>query len=743
MNDPASAASAPLRPSADSPPPGWLSAAQAAEVLGVAKRTVLMRIKRGAIRAILIRGAWHVDPTCTPELRVAGGAGLKPVPTPAIAGDVLAGLSAGKRQVLARRYDICRAYRAALGRRAAATPVAEFRAAWIDAHNRRHPPSADCPQFSARTLMRWLAALDRDGIRGLVDKRRGPGGRRASWSPEARELFEGLYLTENRRAIPRLYEIMAAIAADEGWDVPCLRTVQAHCQKVLDPKLKILGREGKTAFDNKCGPHITRDWTMVPAMGCWVGDHRQFDVLIPHEVEITRGGVTCREWKWHRPWITCYIDARSWKPVAWAIDFDAPDGQRTMGCFVAGVEDHGAPGTLYLDNGKDFRMNRFAGGRPRGQKGPDTGKVKESHVKPILDILGVESKFALPFYPQSKIIEPFFRLVAEHFDKTFETYWGNRADNKPERVKKLQSLRGTAAKWAARGTTIENFRQAFEGWLTADYELRKSPSKAAGGLSPLRAFHELRAEGYVPRRPPIEDLALLLMPSQRVCVYAEGVYVRAFGRHYWSDDLEDRRCGSGRDLRRKVVYRYKPDDPSRIFVFDAESDRFLCVALPRAAVHPLATEDADREVLGEQIGRQRRLAKGYGKQLRDKQDLATNKLLAAAEQSARKLKLLDDPATIAAPAAPVVKLGGEITRAAAAGREQAKQKKRSGPTITEWYRTGTDDCSTDDLDAGAAPQGPGINALDFLDDGSTPGHGGPLGEPDHEADPPPCDREPA
>ena len=472
-------------------------------------------------------------------------------------------------------------------------------------------------------------------------------------------------------------------------------------------------------------------------MGCWVGDHRQFDVLIPHEVEVKRGGLVCREWKWHRPWLTCYLDARSWKPVAWSIDFDAPDGQRTMGCFVAGVEEHGTPDVLYIDNGKDFRMNRFAGGRKtRG----DNGKIKESHVKPILDILGVESHFALPFYPQSKIIEPFFGLVSKWFDRTWETYWGNRADNKPEAVKKLQSPKGTAEKWAARGLTLEGFQEAFERWLTADYELRTSPSSAAGGASPLRAFHELRADGFAARRPPIEDLALLLMPSQRVCVYAEGVYVRAFGQHYWADKLEDRRCGSGRDLRRKVVYRYQPEDPSRIFVFDAESDRFLCVALPRPAVHPLATSDADREVLGEQLAEQRRLARGYRKTLRRKRDLATNKLLAAAEWSARKLRLLDDPATIAAPVAPVVKLGGEITRAAAAGREHAKRPKRSGPSLDEWYGTGTDDM---DLDTGAAPQGSGINALDFLDDGlddgSSNGHGGPPREPAHDRNDPPPD----
>ena len=62
---------------------------------------------------------------------------------------------------------------------------------------------------------------------------------------------------------------MAAMAASEGWEIPCLRTVQKFAAEVLDPKLKALGRDLK-AYRDRCLPHVERDWTKVPAMGCWI-----------------------------------------------------------------------------------------------------------------------------------------------------------------------------------------------------------------------------------------------------------------------------------------------------------------------------------------------------------------------------------------------------------------------------------------------------------------------------------------
>ena len=368
------------------PPAGWLTAPQAAEAMGLTLRAVQVRCARGKLPARQIGGLWYVDPDAAPELRLAAGREVGV----AAGGDVLAHLTRSRREIALRRLEICRTFEAACARRPRAIGRTRFMADFCEAWSRGH----DGPELTRSTLGRWLGELARRGVRGLVDGRRGPPRRGESWSPAAKEFFEQLYFGEvgggNRLTVPRCYELMQAAAAmaEEPWRIPSLRSVQKHAAG-LDPKIATLARLGRKAFADRCDPFITRDWTQVPAMGCWVADHRIFDVMIPVRETLRRKGRERVRWCWRRPWLTIYIDARSWMPVARSIGFDAPDGNRTMGTFVRGVCLHGQPDLLYLDNGKDFRMQRFAGGRigpPR--KGERI--VAEQVVKPLLAQIGVE-----------------------------------------------------------------------------------------------------------------------------------------------------------------------------------------------------------------------------------------------------------------------------------------------------------------------------------------------------------------
>ena len=647
---------------------GWLTVDEAAGILGRSARTIRWQCQRGALAASRFEAptgaVWLIDPSSRAAFRVAAG---RPS-APAIAGDPLAGLSAAKRAGAHRRYRIVQDYLAALACKPERITERQFTGEWLDLYAHGH---RDEPPVSPRALQMWKAKFARKGVAGLIDGRAYHG--RASWTAEARDFFIGQYLDQARPHIPALYERMEALAAAEGWAIPSLRTVQRFAARRLDPKLAAAGRDPKK-FRDRCLPHVERDWSQVPAMGCWIADHRQFDVLLPRRMwnEKRRR----HEWRWYRPWLTAYLDGRTWMPAAWSISFDAPDGNRTMATFVRGVIAHGTPETLYLDNGKDFRTRRLAGGRPHRTK-----LIAEGHVKPLLDLLGVQSVFAIPYNAKAKTIEPWFSTVAERFDKTWETYCGRRADLRPERLKAMQHK---SEAYHDGGLTLEAFCAAFDAWVTRDYALRKSPAAAAGGLSAARAFAELRSADFAARRPARETLMLLLMPSLAVSVRQNGIYVRAFGQHYWSDELEDRRCGSGRDLARKVIYRYDPDDSGAIYVFDASSDKFLCVATPYVggAIHPLADPGSDdAEQLEAAIALQRSLAKRTHRQVSYYQRVAGNRLLAASRQAAGGLGRLDDAATIPAPAAARIAMtdGGELDRAALAADEQRRRRQNRRP----------------------------------------------------------------
>ena len=668
--------------SAESRPPAevagggarWLNVAQAAEALGLTERHIRRLCLGGRLHAVRLkdgRNDWLVDPACKAELAVAAGLDG----SLALAGDALAGLTASKRQEICRRLAIVRGYKAALAQKLESVGLVEFRAAWVEAWRLAHP---DEKCFTALTLYRWTAALEARGIIGLLDRRRYSGP--AKCAPEAWVFFSGMYLSPNQPSIPACYERVAALAATDGWDWPSLRTVQAWTLKKLDPKLVALGREPKKHRD-RCLPYVKRDWSQVAAMACWVGDHRQFDVFLPHQVEVKDSrGRKSLQWKWHRPWLTMFMDARSWMPAAWTISFDSPTGDRVMGTFLRGVMAHGKPEHLYLDNGKDYRMYRFAGGRRR-PAGKGERIVAEQHVKPILESLEVDVTWAIPYNAKAKTIESFFSIVSERFDKAWPTYVGNSPARRPEELKKLKDR---AAEMQAAGYSLEAFQHAFESWLTRDYALRKSPAQAAGGLSPLRAFCELRSPDFKAVIPPEADLSLLLMPSRAVTVTQNGVWVRDFLQFYWSDALEDRRGASGRDRGRKVVYRYSPDDPSRIYVFDAVTGKFLAVATPYigGGMNPLAAPGSrDAEKLSGQLALRRRIARRQGEDLRGLRGAAQNLLLAASRQGAETLGILDDPRSIRLPRRPrVLRLSGELSRASQAG-QAAVGRPLSGPAV--------------------------------------------------------------
>jgi len=673
---------APAGPDADR---GWLTVRQAAEALGVADSHVRRLCRSGELAAFKISergGGWVVDAACRPALAIAAGL---PVAAVALAGDPLAGLPAAKRAGIRRRLEAVHAYQAAMGHRPANRALREFQAYWIEAWNLGRPAAG---RISRSSLLRWDKALRDHGIAGLIDRRRNAGP--AACSAEAWDMFRGLYLSEARPAIPMIHELVAAASIQNAWAWPSERTVRRWARQRLDPKLRALGRDPKR-FRDRCAPYVERDWTRIPANHLWVADHRQFDVLLP------RLDDGAGEWRWGRPWLTAFMDARTWMPVARTISFDAPTGNRVMETFVRGVEEHGQPAELYLDNGKDFRMYRFAGGRKK-PAGKGEKIVCEKAVAPMLELLGVGARFAIPYNAKAKTIESWFSIVSERFDKTWATYCGNRPDRRPERLK---ALHGKAGELHAGGLTIERFAEAFEAWIKTDYALRESPSAAAGGLSPARAFVELRDPDARAVRPAAETLALLLMPSVPVRVEANGVWVKAFGRHYWSDALEDRRCGAGRDLKRKITYRYREDDPSGVFVFDAQTDRFLCVAAPYigSGLHPLTeagAADADR--LAASMALQRRLAGGQAAELKRLRAAAGNSLLAAGRDAAETLGRLDDPARIPTAPRPIVRLvGGDLDVAGrAAGAHQSRRKAGQAArfALAEALATGTDDHNT-------------------------------------------------
>ncbi len=701
-------------------PEGWLTVARAAEALGLTARAVRMQCKRGKLKALCASGRWHIDPACSPQLRLAAG---DYSPSPAIAGKPLSGLSDAKRDRIAKRYEVTRAYLDARDCKPADMPLPQFERNWIAGWNAAHPDN----RTSRRTLLRHMKKLREGGVAALVDRRdyHGP----ASISPEALDMILGLYLVQQRPHLPAVYERAKAIAATEGWLLPSLRTVQRIVRERVDSRMIDLGRDPR-AYRDRHVPTAERDWSQVHANQCWVADHRILDIWVPrrwYDKKAKADRIT-----WQRPWLTMFLDALSWYPVAWRIAFDDPNCQRVMECFIDGVLAHGTPGTAILDNGKDFRAGRFGGGRQAGGRRPKAGATAEptasglqpparrrteilrtARVTPLLELLGVDVRWALPYNARAKVIEPFFGIVAERFDKNWETYCGNSPQNTPEQIK------GLKAEDFIDKINLTVIQTAFDAWVTDDYAHRESPAKACRGYSAIGAFETIRPADYQARRPAAEDLAMLLLPSRAVTVRPNGIAVSAFGGI--SYDSRDPAFTDRRGTRRKVTYRYNAADPSFIYVFDAESDRFLCIATPYAGagIDPLAAHDSpDADRLADVMTARNSQSKKHKAELTRVQTFAGNVLLASQAQAAEETGLhIPSPArqlpvaNCQLPAVIPLIAGGELSKAAAEAKaHQARTDRTRAAQVSaaELLATGTTDLIE------KLPPAPQPTALDLL-----------------------------
>jgi len=666
-------------------PTGWMPAGEAARVKGLTERTVRRLCAAGRLDAV--RGAdgrWHVNPNCDPALKMAAGlfcpkspSGPAETPPLALAGSPLAGLSAAKRAAMARKYRVVEAYLAAREHKPADVGAVVWQRRFVETWNAVHPDE----RTSRPTLLRHVKAFRKNGISGLVDKRdyHGP----ASISPEALEFILGLYCRQEKHHLAAIYERAEAIAPVEGWQLPSLRTVQRIVAERVDPRLVALGREPKRYRDRYL-PTALRDWSQVPAMHLWVADHRLLDIWVPrrwYDTKTRRERVT-----FQRPWLTLFMDGRSWLPVAWQIAFDAPNAQRVAQTFIKGISEHGCPEVLYLDNGKDFRAGAFAGGRPRKGK----RKIfRTQRVGPLLEMLGIGVKWALPYNARAKVVEPYFKIVAERFDKCWDTYCGPSPEDRPERLKGMK-----AEDWESK-LSLTDVQAAFDAWIIDDYALRESPAAACKGLAAIEAFRTLRAEGFVKRTPPAEDLALLLLPSRRQKVGPNGIFVRPFMAHYDCPEFEPLRCS-----RQRVTYRYNEHDRSVVYVFDAETDRFIAAASVYAGerLDPLAEPASpDAERLADVLAARNRQAKRDRNEVKRLKALASNALLASQRDAAAKIGLhLAEPGAGShddEPTAIPLVAGGELSKAAAAGRKRRRmdeQTRAARKDAAALRRTGTD-----------------------------------------------------
>jgi hypothetical protein len=261
----------------------------------------------------------------------------------------------------------------------------------------------------------WLLRYQQFGLAGLVPQyNRDRGGAGATLSQEARDRIEWLYLDANKPSAEVVWELLAQYGIAAG-----KTTVHRYIQH-LPQSLKDKYRKGDKYFRDHYEPFITRDYTKYKPMEIIVGDYMTQDLLLRVKDKI------------HRAKLVAFMDMRTRLVVGWSLQLTANSVGVVMAlrmCF----ENYGLPGTIYFDNGREFKNYWICG---------NEWKLKRTKIDPesldqdagLLNEVGVKMSFAQVGRGQSKPIERLWGTLHERFDKFEIAYTGSNTADRPDEL---------------------------------------------------------------------------------------------------------------------------------------------------------------------------------------------------------------------------------------------------------------------------------------------------------------------
>ena len=336
---------------------------------------------------------------------------------------------------------------------------------------------ADQAGASWRTIQGWyhgtpskpgLKHYDRcDWLAALVPGHTG-GARQIELSQEAWDMFRADYLRPEAPTAAACYGRLRRTAAERGWAIPSLRTVDRRI-KEIPRTIRVLLREGEQGL-LRLYPAQQRSVRDLHALEWINGDGYQHNVF----VEWPNGDI-------ERPKTWFYQDVYSRLILSYRVDAtENTDSIRLA--FGDLVERYGIPEHATIDNTRAAANKWMTGGVPNRYR----FKVKEDDPLGLLPALGVKVHWTSVHngqgHGQAKPVERAFGVggIGEVVDKhpAFAgAYTGNNPNAKPENYGKtavpiekfLAVLQQEITAWndrAGRRTEIcagvQSFRQAFE-----------------------------------------------------------------------------------------------------------------------------------------------------------------------------------------------------------------------------------------------------------------------------------------
>lgn len=466
---------------------------------------------------------------------------------------------------------------------------------------------------SGMTLRRWARGYAENGLGGLVREGRSDKGKSRTMCDEARRYICEQYLSPEQRTQAlirdkledRIRELgpmgcencpynpesanhLALIGTeDEPFFPPCgqaghgilmtggREAVRRVVASISDAE-KTYMRKGRKVWE---AAYMVKATRAKPEMvnEAWYGDHHQFDVF-----------VLDAQGKPVRPWLTAWYDIGSGCMAGWCISTN-PNSETILEAFARGAARkknspfHGIPRYCYIDNGKDYRGQRFEGGELRDYE--MKGLNANLNEQGLMQALCIEVIHAKPYHGWAKPVERWFRTLEERYCRDLPGYCAGKPENRPENFERsLKQL-------TERGEllTLDELGDIFLNEILPAYHNRAHDGY--GGETPMERYLRLpraRAEeiGW-------NTLAIIKKEAAHRVVSTQGV--KFDGRLYWHPELRFL-------VRQEVTLRYNRGDWRSVSIFDREG-RFVCEAEPKELLKMVGENE---ETVAEHMALQKR-----------------------------------------------------------------------------------------------------------------------------------------
>lgn len=441
------------------------------------------------------------------------------------------------------------------------------------------------------TLRRWAKAYAEEGLGGLVRDGRSDKGKSRCMCMEARRFICEQYLSPEQRTqalvLDKLADRIEALGADGCRDCPYNPTSANHLALVgtedeaffpacdqagngivmkggkdavrrviesISDAEKTYMRRGRKVWEAAYMVKCTREKPEI-VNEAWFGDHHQFDVFVLDE----KGNAV-------RPWLTAWYDIGSGCMVGWCISTN-PNSETILEAFARGAARKannpicGIPRYCYIDNGKDYRGQRFEGGELRDYE--LKGLNANLNAQGLMQVLHIEVKHAKPYHGWAKPVERWFRTLEERYCRDLPGYCAGKPENRPENFDR--SLKQLIERGGL--LTLDELGDIFVNEILPAYHNR--PHAGYNGETPMERY--LRLPKARSEEIGWNTLAIIKKEAATRVVSTQGIQFN--NRLYWHPELRFL-------VREEVTLRYNRGDYRSVSVFD-RNGRFICEAEPK------------------------------------------------------------------------------------------------------------------------------------------------------------------